>query len=272
MGGPTHTVLTPAPPARPVDVLKLLAHEHRWKILEQLAKSDRTVNELVESLHKPANLVSYHLGKLRRAGVVRERRSQADARGVYYNLEMQCLHDLLVGVGDALHPAICGPKKITHPATKAPMAQVLFVCTGKSNCSEMAAALCSTLSHGLIEAECACLERGAPDPVALEVIEKLRPHAYRQPARQLSDVRGERFDYVVSVCDIARDYGADFPSAELIHWSLPEPDRLERNEARRAFHEMARDLSSRVRYLIWRIARDRSSDQPSSRNPTGRRG
>ena len=46
-----------APPA----FLKLLAHDLRWNLLVHLAHSDYRVQELVERVACPMNLVSYHL-------------------------------------------------------------------------------------------------------------------------------------------------------------------------------------------------------------------
>src|SRR5712691_4164687 len=65
---------------QPPSILKLLAHEIRWKLLALLARSDYCVQELVGFLHQPQNLVSYHLRQLRDENVVPERRSSADAR------------------------------------------------------------------------------------------------------------------------------------------------------------------------------------------------
>src|SRR5215467_10300237 len=69
-------------------VMKLLAHDLRWRLIEELALTDRRVHELGERANQAQNLVSYHLALLRRAGVVRERRSSADARDVYYSLDL----------------------------------------------------------------------------------------------------------------------------------------------------------------------------------------
>ena len=63
-------------------VMKVLAHDLRWRLVEELVLTDRRVHELGERANQAQNLVSYHLAQLRRAGVVRERRSSADARDV----------------------------------------------------------------------------------------------------------------------------------------------------------------------------------------------
>ncbi len=69
-------------------MLKLLAHDLRWTLLQQLTQSDYRVAELVEQVKQPLNLVSYHLRQLRQGGLVHERRSTADERSFYYSLDL----------------------------------------------------------------------------------------------------------------------------------------------------------------------------------------
>ena len=90
----------------PTGFLQLLADEHRWRVLQELARSDRTVSELTELVGKPQNLVSYHLAGLRSAGIVSARRSSADRRDTYYRIDMRRCADLLSGVGSALQPGL----------------------------------------------------------------------------------------------------------------------------------------------------------------------
>jgi DNA-binding transcriptional ArsR family regulator len=92
--------------AQPPDFLKLLAHELRWKLLTALSRSDHRVQELVELLGQPMNLVSYHLKQLRSQQLVSERRSSADGRDVYYSLDFEVLRACYLAAGAALHPAL----------------------------------------------------------------------------------------------------------------------------------------------------------------------
>src|SRR3954471_21731377 len=91
---------------QPPEVLGLLSDPLRWQLVVELGRSDRRVGELVELVEKPQNLVSYHLGELRRAGVVTSRRSSADGRDVYYRAELVRCRELLGDSAQALHPAL----------------------------------------------------------------------------------------------------------------------------------------------------------------------
>ena len=87
-------------------VLKLLAHDLRWALLQQLTRSDYRVAELVAQVKQPLNLVSYHLRQLRQAGLVHERRSTADERSFYFSLDLQRLHGLYLEASSSLHPSL----------------------------------------------------------------------------------------------------------------------------------------------------------------------
>src|ERR687892_1075386 len=86
--------------------MHLAANPLRWRLLIELARSDRRVRELCDLVDEPQNLVSYHLGKLRAEGVVSRRRSAADGRDSYYVLDLARCGELLAASGAALHPAL----------------------------------------------------------------------------------------------------------------------------------------------------------------------
>src|SRR5690606_41573574 len=91
-------------PAAPPEFLQVAGHPLRWRLLSELARCDRTVRELCERMGEPQNLVSYHLGKLRRSGLVVGRRSSADGRDTYYRVDLAPAADPLTATGAAPHP------------------------------------------------------------------------------------------------------------------------------------------------------------------------
>jgi ArsR family transcriptional regulator, arsenate/arsenite/antimonite-responsive transcriptional repressor / arsenate reductase (thioredoxin) len=54
----------------PPPFLQLAGHPLRWRLLSELARSDRRVGELCELSNRRQNLVSYHLRRLARARVL----------------------------------------------------------------------------------------------------------------------------------------------------------------------------------------------------------
>src|SRR5215216_4095825 len=90
----------------PPPFLRLAGHPLRWRLLSELARSDRRVGELCELAGRRQNLVSYHLRQLRDGGLVSTRRSAADGRDTYYVLELTRCGELLTGAGASLHPGL----------------------------------------------------------------------------------------------------------------------------------------------------------------------
>src|SRR6266568_7962756 len=136
-------------------VLKLLAHDLRWTLLQQLTQSDYRVAELVAQVKQPLNLVSYHLRQLRQAGLVHERRSTADERSFYYSLDLQRLHLLYLEASSSLHPSLgeaIPPGSRTDFHFDGPPPRLLFLCTSNSARSQMAEALVDHLSLGQVQA------------------------------------------------------------------------------------------------------------------------
>src|SRR5919106_4564974 len=94
---------------RPLEFLKLLAHDIRWRILTALSRSDHRVEELVRKIKQPHNLISYHLKRLRLQRIVSERRSSLDSRDIYYSLNLKQFSQLYFQTGQSVHPALSEP-------------------------------------------------------------------------------------------------------------------------------------------------------------------
>jgi ArsR family transcriptional regulator len=76
-------------------LLGAVAHPKRLALIAALARRELCVCELVDLLDLPQPLISHHLGALRQAGVVRDRR---DAHWVYYSLVPEALEELRAGL------------------------------------------------------------------------------------------------------------------------------------------------------------------------------
>lgn len=186
---------------RRAELHRALGDERRLAIVDALRLSDRTPSELEAVTDLASNLLAFHLRTLEAAGVIERSTSQGDARRRYVRLASEPLDELR-----ALPPVRAE--------------RVLFVCTGNSARSQLAAALWAvrtgrpTASAGTHPAE-----RVHPHAVATARRHRLevgdRPRGYDQVAFTP--------DLVVSVCDRARESGTPPFDAPSLHWSVPDP-------------------------------------------------
>ena len=236
-----------SPDVSPPGFLRLAGHPIRWRLLSELARSDRQVRELCDLTGRPQSLVSSHLGRLRHGRVVSMRRSSADGRDAYYSLDLERCGSLLTATGGGLHPGLrMSPPVDRPPATR--RARVLFLCTGNSARSQMAQGLIDHLSDGAVEAASAGSHPKPLHPDAVRAMQERGIDIAGRGSRHLSELSGERFDYVVSLCDRVREVCPEFPDApDLIHWSIPDPSREGDADA---FRRTAGELATRIGFLL----------------------
>jgi len=255
----------PRAESAPPGVFSVAGHPLRWRLLRELAWSDRRVRELVESVGEPQPLVSYHLRRLRSAELASVRRSSFDGRDAYYSLRLERAGELLADAGEALHPALRLSAPVLPELRRGSRpVRVLFLCTGNSSRSQIAEALLGVASGGAVEAASA---GSRPKP--------LHPNTARVLAARGIDVSGRRpkhldefaqrsFDYVVSLCDRVREVCPEFPaSPRLIHWSIADPASApgSAEDIYALFERTAEELESRIRFLLHLIAHDRRTDR-----------
>ena len=238
-------------------VVRLLADPVRWRLACELARGDYRVRELVAATGHPQNLVSYHLRQLRDGGLVTARRSSFDARDTYYSLNLEGCAGALARAAGSLHPGLAPPPGLAALTDlgiqPGPGPRVLFLCTGNSTRSPMAEALLRhragrrvlTMSAGI-----------RPKPVHQAAVAVLRDR-YRidlsgHRPTPVETVARQRFDYVISLCDRAREACPEFGGhPERVHWSLPDPAAGEDGLAGLpAFERTAADLDTRIRFLL----------------------
>lgn len=255
--------LMPISPAAAPETVSLLAHDIRWRLARQLSHTDRTVGELVAALGERQNLVSYHLGLLRRAGLVLERRSSRDSRDIYYSLNLALLRGGLDRALSSLHPTLRIPPLEARLAIVEGQRQrrLLFVCTGNSARSQLAEAIACELARGSVEVLSAGPQPTVVHPVALIVLKELGLPAEGLRSKSIEEIRG-KFDFVITLCDVAREDCPPFAGApELVHWSLPDPvwPGASRRELLPAFRRTAAELRLRITFLLPVVLADMSA-------------
>jgi protein-tyrosine-phosphatase/DNA-binding transcriptional ArsR family regulator len=238
--------------AAPPSFLALVAHPVRWRLVSELAHSDRRVGELCSLVAESQSLVSYHLSRLRAERVVLGRRSTADGRDTYYVLDLDRCRELLVGAGAALHPGLrLGQPPRPRTWWQGSAVRVLFLCTGNSARSQIAEALTQQLSNGAVDAVSAGSAPKPLHPDAVRVLAERGIDIASRSSKHLNAFAGDRFDFVISLCDRVREVCPVFPDhPDLIHWSVPDPSR---EGSYPAFQRALIEIESRVTYLLDQI-------------------
>ena len=133
------------------------------------------------------------------------------------------------------------------------MARVLFLCTHNSARSQMAEGILRHLGGDRVEVQSAGTVATRVHPLAIAAMAEKDIDISGQRSKHMDELAGQAFDYVVTVCDNARESCPLFPGApEQIHWSLADPSAVEGDEATKAhaFRMAADELMTRIRDLL----------------------
>lgn len=137
--------------------------------------------------------------------------------------------------------------------------KVLFLCTGNSARSQMAEGWLRKLGDGRAEAFSAGTHPArAVNPLAVQAMGEAGIDLSGQWPKSVEGFLGQRFDYVITVCDDAAEACPVFPGpAQRIHWSFPDPAKAEGDEAARlaAFRQVRDGLRDRLHEFLAEVTR-----------------
>ena len=126
-----------------------------------------------------------------------------------------------------LRRAVAPPVKIPAVTEKNPPLRILFLCTGNSCRSQMAEGWARHLKSDKIEPYSAGILTHGLDPIAVRVMREAGVDISNQKSKTLDSVRAIPFDYVVTVCDNARESCPIFPGpTHVVHAGFDDPPRL----------------------------------------------
>ncbi|MGQ9559710.1 MAG: arsenate reductase ArsC [Candidatus Oleimicrobiaceae bacterium] len=110
--------------------------------------------------------------------------------------------------------------------------KILFLCTGNSCRSQMAEGWARHLKADSLEVWSAGTEPKALDPRAVAAMAEVGIDISNQHPKHVREVMGIVFDYVVTVCDHARETCPLFPGpVKRVHVGFEDPPFLARNAA-----------------------------------------
>ena len=135
----------------------------------------------------------------------------------------------------------------------APRIRVIFVCTGNSARSQMAEAILRRDGEGAFEVVSAGVDPKGVHPLTVSVLADVGIDISGAESKSVTRFLGQRFDYVITVCDRARATCPVFPGgSETLHWGVDDPAEVEGSDAERraAFERALRELSGRIHAVV----------------------
>jgi arsenate reductase len=131
--------------------------------------------------------------------------------------------------------------------------RVLILCTANSARSQMAEGLLRHEGGDRFDIASAGTLPGRVRPEAIKVMGELGMDISGQRSKAVDEFLGQDFDYVITVCDTAKQSCPVFPrQTTMIHWGIEDPAATEgREDARLAVFRRIRDeLRERLRGFI----------------------
>ncbi len=103
--------------------------------------------------------------------------------------------------------------------------KILFLCIGNSCRSQMAEGWAHHLKGDNIEAYSAGIEKHGLNPLAVKVMAEVGVDISGQKSKVIDELPVSQFDYVVTLCDNARETCPFFPDKK-IHRGFDDPPKL----------------------------------------------
>jgi arsenate reductase len=136
-----------------------------------------------------------------------------------------------------------------------PKKRVLFLCIHNSARSQMAAAFLARAAGDRFDVQSAGLEPGKLNPLVVTAMRDAGIDISRNGTQSVFDLydSGQRFDYVISVCDAASAERCPiFPGvATRLNWSFADPSAFTGTDAERLAKTVAVRDEIRERVRVW---------------------
>lgn len=131
--------------------------------------------------------------------------------------------------------------------------RVLILCTGNSARSQMAEGLLRYDGGSKFEVKSAGVEPSFVRPLAIKAMEEIGIDISRHRSKSIDEFNEREFDYVITVCDNAKEKCPIFPRKTThIHWSFDDPADAKGNEEEqlKVFRRVRDEIREKLREFI----------------------
>jgi arsenate reductase len=131
--------------------------------------------------------------------------------------------------------------------------RVLILCTGNSARSQMAEGLLRHDGGAAFEVFSAGTKPSHVRPEAIAAMREIGIDISDHRSKSVDEFAGQAFDYVITVCDNAKESCPVFPAkTKRIHWGLEDPAAVQGSEEQRLaeFRRVRDQLQSLLRHFL----------------------
>jgi arsenate reductase len=130
--------------------------------------------------------------------------------------------------------------------------RVLFLCTGNSARSQMAEGLLRSIAGDKYEVFSAGTHPKGVHPMTVEAMREIEIDVSGQTSKDVGVFTGQQFDYVITVCDRAREACPVFPGSVPVHWGFDDPaeETASEEKQRRTFGRVRDEILARLRLFV----------------------
>jgi arsenate reductase len=128
--------------------------------------------------------------------------------------------------------------------------RVLFLCTGNSARSQMAEGLLRHMAGDRFEVYSAGTRPKGLHPRSVEAMKDVGIDISHHLSKDIDEYEGERFNYVITLCDRAKKECPVFPGATPIHWSFDDPSEATADNEVRTFRRVRDEIRQRLSLFL----------------------
>jgi arsenate reductase (thioredoxin) len=128
--------------------------------------------------------------------------------------------------------------------------RVLFLCTGNSARSQMAEGLLRAVAGDKFDVFSAGTHPKGLHPHSIGVMKELGIDIAHQQSKDVRVYNDQKFDYVITVCDRAKQQCPIFPGAEPIHWGFDDPADAPADRQMETFRRVRDEIRQRLNLFL----------------------
>jgi arsenate reductase (thioredoxin) len=128
--------------------------------------------------------------------------------------------------------------------------RVLFLCTGNSARSQMAEGLLRQSAGDRFEVFSAGTHPKGLHPRSIEAMKEIGIDISRHTSKDVTVYANQKFDYVITVCDRAKQQCPIFPGSEPIHWGFDDPADAPPDHQLETFRRVRDEIRHRLNLFL----------------------